>query len=155
MPSQRRANDEPVTAPFGLKRLLRAGQPCVLATVDAAGAAYTTVVSWVTAHDEETVCLALDPRGTAFRNLRHSRKVALEILAQDRVVGIRGNARVHHRQIAACPFPSVLVEIEVVETRDHTGRGIEWQGPTYRYVEGKEHRDAVERAVLEELRVSA
>jgi hypothetical protein len=138
-----------------LKRLLHKGQPCVLATVDVTGAAYTTFVSWVTAPDERTVLLALDARGTALRNLQNSQWVALEILAADRIVGIRGTARVRRRRIAACPFPSVLVEIDVVESRDHTGRGIAWHGPTYRYVEGKEHRYAVERAVLDELRAGA
>jgi len=42
-----------------------------------------------------------------------------------------------------------------MEGRDHTGRGIVWQGPAYSYVEGKEQRDAVERAVLAEMRAGA
>ncbi|MGH8933096.1 MAG: pyridoxamine 5'-phosphate oxidase family protein [Egibacteraceae bacterium] len=142
------------TQTLDLARLLDECHPCVLATVDTTGAAYTTLVSWVTAHDDRTVCLALDARGSALRNLQHTPWVALEVLAPDRVVGIRGTARVRHRQMSASPFPSVLVEIDVVASRDHTGHGIVWQGPAYHYVEGKEHRYSVERAVLDELRAS-
>ncbi|MGH8907012.1 MAG: pyridoxamine 5'-phosphate oxidase family protein [Egibacteraceae bacterium] len=146
---------DPSTArTLGLKELLCEGQPCVLATVDPTGAAYTTLLSWVTAYDDHTVCLALDARGTALRNLRHTSWVALEILSPKRVLAIRGRARVHQGQIAACPFPSVFVEMDVIEGRDHTGRGTVWYGPSYRYAEGKEHRYVVEQAVLNELRRS-
>jgi hypothetical protein len=138
-----------------LKDLLHQGQPCVLATIDPTGVPYTTFVSWVTAHNKNTICLALDARGTALRNLQHTPGVALEILAPDRIVGIRGIARIHRGRIAACPFPSVIVTINVIENRDHTGRGIVWQGPSYRYAKGKEHRYAVERAVLDELEAKA
>jgi hypothetical protein len=139
----------------GLKRLLRNGQPCVLATVDAMGAAYTTFVGWVTAHDDHSVCLALDTRGIALRNLQRTPLAALEILAPDQILGIRGTAGIDHRPIAACPFPSVAVKIDVIEVRDHTGPGIIWQGPKYHYVADKQHRYTVEQAVLNELRVTA
>jgi hypothetical protein len=139
----------------GLARLLHNGQPCVLATVDQNGAPYTTFMSWVAARDDRTVCMAIDTRGVALRNMQQNPAVALEILAPDRVLGIRGLARVRSDPVHSCPFPAVLVEIDVLEGRDHTGRGIVWQGPAYRYVEGKEHRYAVERAVLAELRASA
>ena len=138
----------------GLQRLLTNGQPCVLATVDSGGAPYTTFMSWVSARDDATVCMAIDTRGVALRNMRHNPVVALEILAPDRVIGIRGRARISDGELQTCPFPAVLVEIDVIEARDHTGREILWQGPVYSYVEGKEHRYAVERAVLAELRAS-
>jgi hypothetical protein len=136
----------------GLARLLHNGQPCVLATVDPDGAPYTTFMSWVSARDDRTVCMAIDTRGVALRNMQQNPTVVLEILALDRVLGIRGTARVRSDQVQSCPFPAVLVEIAVMEGRDHTGHGIVWQGPTYSYIEGKEHRYAVERAVLAELR---
>lgn len=136
----------------GLARLLRNGQPCVLATVDPEGAPYTTFMSWVSARDDRTVCLALDTRGRAMRNLQHNPSVALEVLAPDRVLGLRGVARIGAEQVASCPFPAVRVEIDVSEGRDHTGHGIIWQGPAYSFAEGKEHRYAVEQAVLAELR---
>lgn len=138
-----------------LKRLLHSGQPCVLATVGPDGVPVTTFMSWVSARDDQTVCLALDARGLAWRNLQENPAVSLEILAPDCILGIRGFARAAGKPVEACPFPAVMVEIEVVEGRDHTGCGIVWQGPAYSYVEGKEHRYAVERAVLEELRESA
>lgn len=144
---------EPVSGGVpGLMRILRDGQPCVLATVDSQGAPYTTFMSWVSARDDRTVCMAIDTRGLAFRNMQHNPAVALEILAPDRVLGIRGTARIHQEKLESCPFPAVLVEIDVQEGRDHTGREIVWQGPAYSYVEGKEHRYAVEQAVLAELR---
>src|SRR5207248_10580846 len=98
---------------------------------------------------------AIDTRGVALRNMQQNPAVALEILAPDRVLGIRGMARVRGDPMQSCPFPAVLVEIDVMEGRDHTGRSIVWQGPAYSYVEGKEHRYAVERAVLAELRAGA
>lgn len=139
----------------GLKRLLHSGLPCVLATVNPDGEPTTTFMSWVAAPDDRTVCLAIDARGTALRNMRNNPAVALEILAPDRVLGIRGTAHIHHEQVKSCPFPAVLVIVEVIEGRDHTGQGIVWQGPSYSFVEGKEHRYAVERAVVDELRASA
>lgn len=139
----------------GLTRLLQHGQPCVLATVDADGAAYTTFMSWVSARDDRTVCMAVDLRGMALRNLKQNPAVSLEILAPDCVLGIRGHARVCGEYLESCPFPAVLVEVDVVEGRDHTGRGVVWQGPAYSYVDGKEHRYAVEQAVLAELRAGA
>ena len=51
----------------GLARLLHNGQPCVLATVDPDGAPYTTLMSWVSARDDRTVCMAIDTRGVALR----------------------------------------------------------------------------------------
>lgn len=142
-------------APPNLRRLLQNGQPCVLATVGPDGMPVTTFMSWVAARDDKTVCLAIDARGLAWRNIQQNPSVALEILAPDRIVGIRGTARTLGKQVEACPFPAVIVQIDVVEDRDHTGRGITWQGPAYSYVEGKEHRYAVERAVLAELRETA
>lgn len=139
----------------GLKRLLHSGVPCVLATVSSEGTPVTTFMSWVSARDDHTVCLAIDARGTALRNMQGNPAVALEILAPDRILGIRGTARVRQEQVKSCPFPAVLVEIDVLEGRDHTGQGIVWQGPSYSFVEGKEHRYAVERAVVDELRASA
>ena len=139
----------------GLKRLLHSGQPCVLATVGPDGAPVTTFMSWVAARDDRTICLAIDTRGTALPNMQRNPAVALEILAPDRVLGIRGTARVYHEQVKSCPFPAVVVVIDVTEGRDHTGQGIVWQGPSYSFVEGKEHRYAVERAVVDELRASA
>jgi Pyridoxamine 5'-phosphate oxidase len=139
----------------GLARLLHNGQLCVLATVDPDGAPYTTFMSWVSARDDHTVCMAIDTRGVALRNMQQNPAVALEILAPDRVLGIRGTARVCGEQVQSCPFPAVLVEIDVLEGRDHTGRGIVWQSPAYSYVEGKEHRYAVEWAVLAEIRAGA
>jgi hypothetical protein len=44
---------------------------------------------------------------------------------------------------------------DLMEGRDHTGHGIVWQGPAYSYAEGKEHRCAVEWAVLAEIRAGA
>ena len=139
----------------GLARLLHNGQPCVLATVDPDGAPYTTFMSWVSARDDRTVCMAIDTRGVALRNMQQNPAVALEILAPDRVLGIRGMARVGAQEVRSCPFPAVVVELDVLEGRDHTGRGIEWQGPAYSYAVGKEHRYAVEQAVLAELRAGA
>jgi len=139
----------------GLARLLQNGQPCVLATVDPGGAPYTTFMSWVSARDDRTVCMAIDTRGIALRNMQQNPAVALEILAPDRVLAIRGMAHVGAQEVRSCPFPAVVVELDVLEGRDHTGRGIEWQGPAYSYVEGKEHRYAVEQAVLAELRAGA
>ncbi|HZS89364.1 MAG TPA: pyridoxamine 5'-phosphate oxidase family protein [Chloroflexota bacterium] len=139
----------------GLRRLLFDGQPCVLATVDSAGAPYTTFMSWVSARDDHTVCLALDTRGTALRNIQNNPSVALEILGPDRIIGIRGKASISDEPLRSCPFPAVLVEIDVLEGRDHTGKEITWHGPAYSYVTGKEHRYAIEHAVLEELRAGA
>jgi hypothetical protein len=139
----------------GLKRLLFDGQPCVLATVDPDGAPYTTFMSWVSARDDHTVCLALDTRGTALRNIQANPNVALEILGPERIIGIRGRASVGGEPLQSCPFPAVLVEIEVMEGRDHTGKEITWHGPAYSYATGKEHRYAIEQAVLEELRAGA
>jgi hypothetical protein len=146
---------EPVGDVPDLQQVLRNGQPCVLAAVSPVDGPYTAVISWVTARDDHTICLALDSRGIALRNVEQNPAVALEILASDCVLGVRGMARAGRARIATCPFAAVVVEIDVVEIRDHSVRGVVWHGPTYSYLEGKEHRYAVEQAVLDELRNDA
>jgi hypothetical protein len=151
----RRGLMEPVEDVPDLQQVLRNGQPCVLAAVSPVDGPYTAVISWVTARDDHTICLALDSRGIALRNVEQNPAVALEILASDCVLGVRGMARAGRARIATCPFAAVVVEIDVVEIRDHSVRGVVWHGPTYSYLEGKEHRYAVEQAVLDELRNDA
>ena len=136
----------------GLMRgALRGGTSVVLATVSADGVAATALNSWIIAKDENVVALAVDKRSTAYQNISDGRAgVAFELLADDLILAVRGTAQIMH-DLASVPFPCALAHIRVESIRDHTVAGVHFQGPRYSYADDKEHRGAIERAILDEL----
>jgi hypothetical protein len=130
---------------------LRGGTSVVLATVSTDGVAATALNSWIIAKDENVVALAVDKRSTAYQNISAGRiGVAFELLADDLILAVRGPAQIM-RDLESPPFPCALAHIQVESIRDHTVSGVRFQGPRYSYADDKEHRGAIERAILDEL----
>ena len=135
-----------------LAQALQRGTSIVLATLSSAYVPSTAFCSWVVAADPDTIALALDSRSTAFRNLVDgSCQVALEVMADDMILSVRGEARVIKDQLRSVPFPCALVTVTIADVRDHGVSGVIFKAPRYLFEGGKEHRGEVERAIFEEL----
>lgn len=135
-----------------LRAALKRGTGAILATVAEDGLPSTAFCSWMVSAGPERLALALDSRSTAHRNIAAgSAKVALEILADDLILAVRGEARIIKEQLRTVPFPCALVSVMVAEIRDHGVDGVVFTAPTYLFADGKEHRGEVESAIFEEL----
>ena len=131
---------------------LQRGTSVVLATVSSEDIPSTAFCSWVVAANPDTIALALDSRSTAHRNIMAGNKqVALEVLADDMILSVRGEAYVVKEQLRSVPFPCALVTVSIVDVRDHGVGGVIFKAPQYLFADGKEHRGEVERAIFEEL----
>lgn len=138
--------------PRQVVRTLTGGQACVVATVDAQGCPDTTLMTWVVARNERLLALCVDTRSRAYQNLIERADVALEVLADEITLGVRGVASVEKEQMTAAPFPCAIVRVEVGEVRDHAAPGTRFVGPTYSYDDDKQHRLEFERTIFDELR---
>jgi flavin reductase (DIM6/NTAB) family NADH-FMN oxidoreductase RutF len=135
-----------------LQTALKRGTGAVLATVSTEGLPSTAFCSWIVSVDPDRIALALDSRSTAHRNISAGNtKVALEILADDMILAVRGTATVVKEQLGSVPFPSALVSVSISEVRDHGVDGVVFNAPTYVFADGKEHRGEVESAIFREL----
>ena len=131
---------------------LRGGTVVVLATISPTGTPSTALCSWVVAKGTERLAMALDKRGAAYSNIAAGvDQVALEVMADGVLLGIRGRATIDEETMTSTPFPCALVCVDVTEIRSHMFQGIEFEGPRYLFAPGKEHRNAIERAIFEEL----
>ncbi len=135
-----------------LQAALKRRTGAILATVSAEGMPSTAFCSWIVSAGPDRLALALDSRSTAHRNIgAGTAKVALEILADDLILAVRGEARILKEQLRTVPFPCALVSVQIAEVRDHGVDGVVFTAPTYLFADGKEHRGEVENAIFEEL----
>lgn len=135
-----------------LQTALRRGTSVVLATISAGGVPSTAFCSWVIADGPDSIALALDSRSTAHGNIfAGSNHVALEVLADDLILSVRGHAAIAKAQLRSVPFPCALVTVSIEHVRDHGVTGVHFKAPRYVFAVGKEHRGEVERAIFEEL----
>ena len=132
---------------------LRGGTIAVLATAAPRGGALSTALcSWIVAKGPHRLALALDKRSAAHANIRAgSDQVAIEVMADEVLLSIRGNAEIAEETMSSTPFPCALVCIDVVEIRNHMLVGLQFRGPRYLFTPDKEHRSAVESKIFEEL----
>lgn len=132
--------------------VLRGGTIVVLASVSPEGVPSTAICSWIVAKGPHLLLLALDKRSSAYANIAvRSDQIALEIMADEILLSVRGTARIKQETLASVPFPCALVELAVAEIRNHMLSGMHFHGPQYSFAEGKEHRGDVERKIFEEL----
>ncbi len=142
----------PTTIRSALNSALQRGTSVVLATLSDDDVPSTAFCSWVVAANPDTLALALDSRSTAHRNITAGNTtVALEVLADDLILSVRGEARIVKEQLQSVPFPCSLVTVTIADVRDHGADGIIFTAPRYLFADGKEHRDEVERAIFAEL----
>ena len=85
-------------------------------------------------------------------HIRNNDNIALEILGDDINIGVIGKARVIKEQLDSVSFPCAMVEIEIAEVIDHGFTDINFKGPSYSFVPGKEEYSKVEEDVFAELR---
>jgi hypothetical protein len=131
---------------------LRGGTVLVLASISPDGVPSTALCSWVVAKGPQRLAMALDKRGAAYASIAAgSNQVALEVMADDVLLAIRGTATIEEQSMTSTPFPCALVCVDVAEIRSHMFAGIEFKGPRYLFAPGKERRKAVEGAIFEEL----
>lgn len=142
----------PDRLPDALQTALTRGTGIILATVSPEGRPSTAFCSWIVSVDASTLALALDSRSTAHRNISEgSVRVALELLANDLILGVRGEAKIVKEQLLTVPFPCALVVVRISEIRDHGVDGVVFTAPRYLFADGKEHRAEVEAAIFSEL----
>lgn len=142
----------PEEMPPRLVQFLLGGQTCVVATVDEKGLPRTTVMTWAVARNPQTMAMAVDLRSRSMNDIRHSGRIALEVLGDDLCYGLRGTAVVEKEAMESTPFPCALVAVKIEEVRDHGAAGVRFVGPSYSFHQGKEHRKDVEEAVFAELK---
>jgi len=128
------------------------GQATVVSTVDPDGRPTTTLMTWVVARDARHLALCVDTRSRAYLNLVERPAIAIEILADRIVFGVKGTATVAKEQMASTPFPCALVEVLIDEARDHGNAGTTFHGPRYEFDSDKLHRHEFEERVFDELR---
>lgn len=130
---------------------LQGGRTCIVATLDVDGRPCTTLMTWVVARSEGVLAACVDTRSRTFRNLTERPGVAIELLGDDLVLGLKGRATVEREAMASVPFPGACVRIDLDEVLDHGAAGVRFTGPSYAFDTGKEHRAEVEKAVFAEL----
>jgi hypothetical protein len=135
-----------------MQGLLRGGTVVVLASVAPGGVPSTALCSWIVAKGPHRLAMALDKRSSAYTSIAGgSTQIALEVMADDILLSIRGTARIEKVTLDAVPFPCALVAVDVDEIRDHMIGGLRFRGPRYDYEAEKEHRTALERLIFDEL----
>lgn len=135
-----------------MHELLRGGTVVVLASVSPEGVPSTALCSWIVAKGPRKLALALDKRSSAYTSVRAGyNSIALEVMADDIILSIRGVATIGRETLESVPFPCALVLVEVSEIRDHMVSGLQFRGPRYAFEDGKEHRSDLERAIFAEL----
>jgi hypothetical protein len=123
-----------------------------LATVSSDGLPSTAFCSWVVSVNPNELAVALDSRSTAHRNISAGNsKVALEILADDMILAVRGEAKIVKHQLSTVPFPCALIAVAILDIRDHGVDGVVFSAPKYLFADGKEHRLEVESSIFTEL----
>jgi hypothetical protein len=132
--------------------LLKGGTVVVLASVSPEGVPSTALCSWIVAKGPQRLMMALDKRSSAYTSIAAgSNQIALEVMADNILLSIRGDADVVRESLDTVPFPCALVGVDVKEIRNHMVSGLKFQGPRYNFVSGKEHRSDIERQIFDDL----
>jgi hypothetical protein len=140
--------------PDHVVRHLTGGQLSVVSSIEEDGRPVTTLMSWVVALSPTRIVLCVDSRSRTYFNLVERPAAAMEILGDGLTWGVKGRARLVKQRMESTPFPCAIIEIAVEEARDHAAPGTFFQGPTYRYEDGKAHRVEFEARIFAELRTA-
>lgn len=90
-----------------------------VATVDfETGGPNITAISWVLAKDENTIAFAVDNRSRIIDNVNHNRKIVINLIANESVYSIQGDAFIKKEKLEEVPLKLALVEIKINEVRD-------------------------------------
>ncbi|HXW77237.1 MAG TPA: hypothetical protein VEJ20_07510 [Candidatus Eremiobacteraceae bacterium] len=132
--------------------LVRGGTIVVLASVSPEGVVSTALCSWIVAKGPRHLAMALDVRSSAYASIRAGcDQIALEIMADDILLSVRGRASVGSEWLDDVPFPCALVWVEVIEIRSHMIEGLRFAAPRYVFADDKRHRADVEQRIFAQL----
>jgi len=143
---------QPTRLPEGLHRLLRAGLPVVLVTVDADGWGHTAM-TWAVAVAPDRVRFGVDHGSATLANLERAGKAALQVIARDNAIAlIKGRAKPVRARIAA-PFAIAMWELVPIAVKDQAWAPVTVSPLAYAWTGPKaEALRRAEEAVLAELR---
>lgn len=90
-----------------------------IATVDhETGGPNVCAISWILAKDETTIYFAIDIRSRVIENIRENDQVVINLIANESVYSISGNAKIKEEKIEGVPLKLALVELKINEVRD-------------------------------------
>jgi flavin reductase (DIM6/NTAB) family NADH-FMN oxidoreductase RutF len=143
----------PAPLPEGLHRLLRAGLPVVLVTVDADGWGHTAM-TWAVAVAPDRVRFGVDHGSMTLANLERAGKAALQVIAPDNSIAlIKGRAKPVRARIAAAPFAIAMWELVPIAVKDQAWAGVTVSPLAYAWTGSKaEALRRAEEAVIAEMR---
>lgn len=90
-----------------------------VATVDhESGGPNVSAVSWVLAKNEETIYFAIDCRSRVIQNINNNNKVVINVIANESIYSISGDAVIKIELLEGVPLKLTLVELMIKEVRD-------------------------------------
>jgi uncharacterized pyridoxamine 5'-phosphate oxidase family protein len=96
----------------------------VIATVDEDGYPRTAPFHWITAKNQKTLRVAVNPRHVTYENIKRDGKVMVCVLDEGNIaIGIKGRAQVIKEDIESVPWLISMVEIEIDEVK---GDALAW-----------------------------
>lgn len=126
----------------------------VVATVDhLSGGPYVNAISWILAKDEKTVYFAIDNRSKAVANIKNNNQVVINMIANETVYSISGEATIRTEEIEDVPLKLALVELRIQEVRDVMFYGsVITEEPAYNKSYDKLAASRLDSQVMEALR---
>lgn len=104
--------------PDDLLRVLHAGVPAILLTVDENGFAHTAF-TFAAAGQPNRVAVVVDDGSRSLANIERTGRASLEVLAPDNLVYLlKGMARLSSTRLTSSPVPSRRAEIELVSVKN-------------------------------------
>lgn len=116
------------------------------------GHAYTMVMNSAVAVSDRAIRFALDHRTKTLGYLRQRPHMSIEVIGDGFVCGVRGSVRIVREQMAHCPVPSALVQLDVESVKSDLPPGVEVTAPRFKWGPLGQYMEKVEPAMFAELR---
>lgn len=125
-----------------------------IATIDfESGGPNVSAVSWVLAKDENTIAFAVDNRSRVIENINHNRKIVINLIANESVYSIQGDAVIKKEKLEAVPLKLALIEVKISEVRDVMFYGSKIiTEPTYDKTYDKDAAARLDKQVMDAIR---
>lgn len=113
------ANVVEPTLSDNLLQALREERIVTIATIDfEKGCPNVSAISWVYSMNPSTIRFAVDKRSRIVENIRHHSSVVLNVMADESVFSINGEANIIADQMEEVPLKLSLIEVSIEEVRD-------------------------------------
>ena len=123
-------------------------------TIGDDGHPYTMVMNSAVAVDDRTIRFALDHRTKTLAYLKQRPHMALEVIGDGFIVGVRGPVRILKDLMDHCPVPSALVQLDVEAVKSDLPPGVQVTAPTFTWGALGQYMDKVEPAMFDEIRTA-